>query len=291
MLRPLAALLLIMPLLAAGEAARGERVFVCAHSFMTFIANMLPPLAQAGGDGFSLAGHQMIGGSQVIQHWNLPGDKAKPSLQAGLVDTLILSPTVQLPDAGIDNYARLGCAANPKLRILVQASWPAFDDASSTDLEGFLARSRRFRNEDRNAATAASLQAMLDWQRTGWCSRLQQQVAALNRELGREALRIVPVNEAVFALRQRVLAGTAPGLAKQTDLFKDPIGHPTQALCALVAYCHYAALFGRSPEGLPPPVRLPSADLNPVLQRIAWDAVRPASAPSPASTGGQRTQR
>lgn len=291
MLRPLAALLLIMPLLAAGEAARSERVFVCAHSFMTFIANLLPPLAQAGGDGFSLAGHQMIGGSQVIQHWNLPGDKAKPALQAGLVDTLILSPTVQLPDAGIDNYARLGCAANPRLRILVQASWPAFDDSTSTDLAGFMARSRRFRNEERDAATAASLQAMLDWQRAGWCSRLQEQVAALNRELGREALRIVPVNEAVFALRQRVLAGTAPGLAKQTDLFKDPIGHPTQVLCALVAYCHYAALFGRSPEGLPPPVRLPSADLNPVLQRIAWDAVRPASAPSPAPTGGQRTQR
>lgn len=262
---------------AEDVAAQPQRAFICAHSFMTFIAKLLPPMAEAGGVGFTLAGHQMIGGSQVLQHWNLPGDKTKPALQAGLVDTLILSPTLQMPDAGIDNFARLGNTANPRLRILVQASWPPYDDDSSTDMASFVLRSKRFRNEDRNAATAASLTAMLAWQRAGWCARLQQQVDALNRELGRDALRIVPVNEAVFALRQRIAAGTAPGLARQTDLFKDPIGHPTQPLCVLVAYCHYAALFGRSPQGLPPPAELPNPELNRVLQEIAWQAVGPAA--------------
>ena len=284
MLRLACALLLVLPL-AATEAAPGpERVFICAHSFMTFIAKLLPPLAQAGGAGFALAGHQMIGGSQVIQHWNLPGDKAKPALQAGLVDTLILSPTIQLPDAGIDNYVRLGCAAKPDLRILVQASWPAFDDSGSTTPAEFKLRSLGFRNEQRDLATADSLKAMLEWQRQGWCRRLQEQVAALNRELGRDAVRIVPVNEAVFTLRQRILAGSAPGLAKQTDLFKDAIGHPTPVLMTLVAYCHYAALFGRSPEGLPA-LSLPgprAAELNPVLQAIAWEAVKPTLAAPPS---------
>lgn len=278
MLRLLCAVVLVLPLAAAESAPRPERVFVCAHSFMTFIAKLLPPLAQAGGAGFALAGHQMIGGSQVIQHWNLPGDKAKPALQAGLVDTLILSPTVQLPDAGIDNYVRLGCAAKPDLRILVQASWPAFDDGSSANLIEFQLRARNFRNEQRDQATAASLQAMLDRQRLGWCRQLQEQIAALNQELGREAVRIVPVNEAVFALRQRILLGSAPGLTKQTDLFKDPIGHPTPVLMTLVAYCHFAALFGRSPEGLPAQ-SLPgphSAELNLMLQTVAWEAVKPS---------------
>jgi len=278
--RPWLAVLCVLAtvLPAADEpAAQPQRVFICAHSFMTFIAKLLPPMAEAGGVGFTLAGHQMIGGSQVIQHWNLPGDTAKPALQAGLVDTLILSPTLQMPDAGIDNFARLGNSANPRLRILVQASWPPYDDDSSTDMTSFMLRAKRFRNEDRNAATAASLTAMLAWQRAGWCARLRQQVDALNRELGREALRIVPVNEAVFALRQRIAAGTAPGLSRQTDLFKDPIGHPTGPLCVLVAYCHYAALFDRSPQGLPPPVGLPDPELNRVLQEIAWQAVGPAA--------------
>lgn len=275
MLRLLVLAALLLPL---GAAEGGpDRVFVCAHSFMTFIAKLLPPMAQAGGQGFVLAGHQMIGGSQVIQHWNLPNDKAKPALQAGAVDTLILSPTMPLPDAGIDNYARLGCAANPRLRIMVQASWPAFDDPGSTDLLTFQVRAKRFRNQERDAATAATLEAMLAGQRQGWCRRLQEQVAALNRELGREAVRIVPVHEAVFALRQRIIAGTAPGLARQTDLFLDPIGHPKPALTVLVAYCHYAALFARSPAGLPVPAVLaqqPQAEaLNPVLQEIAWAAV------------------
>lgn len=282
MLRLLALAVLVLPL---GAAEGTDRVFVCAHSFMTFIAKLLPPMAQAGGQGFALAGHQMIGGSQVIQHWNLPKDKAKPALQAGLVDSLILSPTIPLPDAGIDNYARLGCQANPRLRILVQASWPAFDDPGSDDLLAFQLRAKRFRNEERDAATAESLQAMLTGQRQGWCRRLQEQIAALNRGLGREAVRIVPVNEAVFALRQRILAGTAPGLARQTDLFLDPIGHPKPALTVLVAYCHYAALFGRSPAGLPVPTvmaSLPQAEaLNAVLQELAWAAIQ----------GGQATAK
>lgn len=296
MLRLLAAAVLVLPLCrAADPAPPPERVLVCAHSFMTCIARLLPPMAQAGGVGFALAGHQMIGGSQVIQHWNLPGDKARPALQAGTVDTLILSPTVILPDAGIDNYARLGRGANPRLRILVQASWPAFDDAGSADLLQFHARAKRFRNEQRDRATATDLAAMLDAQRRGWCRLLQEQADALNRELGADAVRIVPVNEAVFALRQRILLGTAPGLQRQTDLFEDPIGHPRPALAALVAYCHYAAIFGRSPAGLPVPSILaaqPAADgLNPVLQEIAWEAVRSSPDARSGSGSGPNARR
>jgi hypothetical protein len=52
-----------------------ERVFVCAHSFMIFTAKMLPPLAKAAGVPFTAAGQQMLGGSRVIQHWNLPDER------------------------------------------------------------------------------------------------------------------------------------------------------------------------------------------------------------------------
>jgi len=91
------------------------------------------------------------------------------------------------------------------------------------------------------------------------------------------AVRIVPVGRAVFALRERVAQGTAPGIAKQSDLFRDDLGHPQPPLAALVTYCHFAAIYGRSPVGLPVPATLKSlADagaMNRLLQELAWQAV------------------
>ena len=51
---------------------------------------------------------------------------------------------------------------------------------------------------------------------------------------------MVPVGQAVLALRKKIADGAAPGLAKQTDLFADPIGHARPPLAVLVAYCYYA---------------------------------------------------
>ena len=99
----------------------------------------------------------------------------------------------------------------------------------------------------------------------------------LNEAVGSEAVHIVPVGDAVFALREHIAKGTAPGLPKQTDLFRDDIGHPREPLAELVSYCHFAAITGRSPVGLPVPADLKSLAqseaLNQLLQRLAWDAV------------------
>ena len=67
---------------------------------------------------------------------------------------------------------------------------------------------------------------------------------------------MVPVGQAVLALRQKIAAGSAPGLAKQTDLFTDSIGHARPPLAVLVAYCYFAEIYGRSPVGLPVRPRL-----------------------------------
>jgi hypothetical protein len=252
----------------AGQPAP-TRVFVCAHSFMIFTAKMLPPLAQAAGFSYAPAGQQMLGGSRVLQHWNLPDDKnaAKAALREGRVDFLTLSPHRQLPDEGIDNFTRLGLEKNPKLRVLVQASWPGHDGNWN----------RQFRNEERNAATVESLHEMRRAYREQWLTALEAQVRALNQSVGRETVHIVPVMDAVFSLREHILKGDAPGLTKQTDLFGDDIGHARPPLAALVTYCHLAAITGRSPVGLPVPAELrsfPKADeLNRLLGQLAWDAV------------------
>src|SRR4051812_11284693 len=89
----------------ADDAAAAPRVFVCAHSFMIFTAKLLPPVAQSAHLPYVSAGQQMLGGSRVIQHWNLADDKnrAKAALRAGTVDVLTLSPHILIPDEGIDN--------------------------------------------------------------------------------------------------------------------------------------------------------------------------------------------
>lgn len=274
------------PLRAETEVPAGQRVFVCAHSFMIFTAKLLPPMTEAAGLPSAAPGQQIIGGSRVLQHWNLPDDqnRAKAALLAGSVDVLTLSPNSRLPDEGIDNFTKLGLEKNPKLRVLVQASWPANDGVLD----------RQFRNEERNPSTAASLRAMRAGQRVRWLDTLEAQVRTLNGTIGHEAVFIVPVSDAVCALRTRIAEGTAPGLTKQTDLFRDDLGHAQPTLAELVTYCHFAAIYGRNPAGLPVPAglrNLPQAgELNRLLQQLAWEAVSnyPMSGvkvAAPAATG------
>lgn len=279
---------LLLPVLARAEAPApitNPRVFVCAHSFMIFTAKTLPVLAQEAGLPFTSAGQQMLGGSQVIQHWNLPDEKnvAKAALTAGKVDVLTLSPHLALPDAGIDNFTHLGLEKNPKLQVLVQASWPPRDGVLD----------RPFKNAERNSATVESLRAMQTTFRQLWFSRLEDQVRALNTSAGREAVHIIPAGDAVCELRVKIADGKAPGLTQQTDLFRDDLGHPQPALALLVSYCHFAAIYQRSPVGLPVPDAYKAvpqaAELNRLLQEIAWKTVSsyPLSGVKADSAGGQ----
>jgi len=247
----------------------GQRVFVCAHSFMIYTAKLLPPMAEAAGIAHVNAGQQMIGGSRVIQHWDLPEEKnrAKAALRESKVDVLTLSPNALMPDPGIDHFTKLGLEKNPTLRVLVQASWPTREGTSG----------QSFTNESRNAATIASLRAQRDAHHSAWLVNLESQVRTLNTTVGRTAVFLVPVSDAVYALREKIAEGQVPGLTKQTDLFRDDLGHPHPPLAVLVTYCHLAAIYGRSPVGLPVPASLkdlPQADsLNRLLQQLAWDAV------------------
>jgi hypothetical protein len=88
------------------------------------------------------------------------------------------------------------------------------------------------------------------------------------------------MGQAVIALREKIIAGQAPGLKTQEELFTDPLGHPTTPLKVLIAYCHFAVIYHRTPVGLPVPDALAQAKkpewdekLNRLLQEVAWDAV------------------
>ena len=227
---------------------KGQRVFTCGHRFHVFVPDLLDEVAKSAG----IADHQSvglssIGGSRVIQHWEAPDDKfgSHAALTAGKVDVLTLSP-IWLPDEGIDNFAKLGFEHNPDIRILVQEYWLPNDEYNPVyplDVR---------KGIDHNATDMAKL----SWPTTKCCHDMEEYVGNINKTLGKEALFVVPVGEAVDKLREKLAAGQAPGLKMQWDLFRDSWGHPDAPIQVIDAYCHFAVVYRRSPVGLPMPTVL-----------------------------------
>ncbi len=255
----------------AGPITEGQRVFSCGHSFHFFVPPILSDMAKGAGiKNHEALGLSAIGGSRVIQHWDVAEEKnkAKEALRTGKVDVLTLSP-IHLPDEGIEKFANLALENNPKVRVTVQEFWLPFDIYDTTFKE-------RPAKVDHNALTGAALRKLHE----PYFKSMDEHIRDLNEKLGKEVLYIVPVGQAVIALRERIIEGKAPGLKMQEDLFTDPIGHAKPPLQALVAYCQFAVIYRRSPVGLPMPAILAKAKnpdwdekLNTLLQELAWEAV------------------
>lgn len=250
----------------------GQRIFSAGHSFHMFVPPILAELADAAEIRNHLqVGVQSIGGSYVHQHWDLADDKnkVKPALTTGEVDVLTLSP-IYLPDDGIANLTELALAHHPGIRILIQEFWLPYDVFDKNY------KKQRPAPVDRNARTGEELRKIS----APYFAEMDAHVRELNRAHGREALFVVPTGQAVILLREKIIAGDAPGLSAQDELFRDAIGHGTPPLQALVAYCHYAVIYRRSPVGLPVPSVLQKAEpsgadmdkLNRLLQDLAWQA-------------------
>ncbi|MBL8830588.1 MAG: hypothetical protein JNM18_26680 [Planctomycetaceae bacterium] len=249
----------------------GLKIFSAGHSFHVFMPRILSELATAAG----IAGHEQvgvssIGGSRSIQHWDLPADKnkAKPALETGKVQVLTLAP-IYLPDEGIEKLATLAFEKNPAVRVTVQEFWLPFD-VYQKDY-----KQRKPESVDRNARTVAEMHREHD----PYFKDMEAHLTELNTKFGKPVMSVVPVGQAAIKLRAKIIAGEAPGLKQQNDLFTDAIGHATPPLQALNAYCHFAVIYGRSPVGLPLPTVLKAANkpeyeqLNRLLQELAWEAV------------------
>jgi hypothetical protein len=247
-------------------AATGCRVFICGHSFHIFNAQYLVPLCEVAGlADHEIVGKQMIGGSSVTQHWNLPDDKnrVKEALAAGSVDVLTLSPNWVIPDPAIDKFVELGLKHNPRMKFVVQMSWTAFD--------GWL-RGGLTNLEERNNKTIAELRPA----QIAFATAIELQVQAINAKYDRPVVAISPVGYAVLKLREAVIDGKAPGIKRQSDLYRDLLGHGQPPILALCTYVNYATIYGRSPVGLKPFDTFNgtvSPELHKLLQEIAWETV------------------
>src|SRR5262249_25623039 len=156
---------------------------------------------KAGGvKEYQKAGSQGLGGSRVIQHWDLPDEKnqAKKALETGKVDVFTMAPHLKIPDEGIDHFVELGLKHNPKMRFVVQASWMPFDGVEKPITD----------NAQRDNTDLAKLRAVQDL----WRKQMEEQARAINQKAGRDVVRIVPAGDAVVKLRELVAAGKAPGV-------------------------------------------------------------------------------
>jgi len=271
------ALVATAPFTAAQKPAspkeKGLRVFSCGHSFHMFIPPMLNEMAHSAGIDHKIAGGSSKGGSQVIQHWTMPDEqfKTKPALRAGEVDVLTLAP-IWMPDPGIENFAKLAFEHNKNIRITVQEFWLPND----TYEPRYPLETRK--KVDHDATDVAELKKHQD----KYDHDVNEYCRGINQQLGKDVIVTVPVGQATVLLRQKIVAGEAPGLKKQWDLFRDTWGHAQVPLMTLASYCHYAVIYQRSPVGLPVPSALAKVNnpevekLNRLLQELAWQAVTQA---------------
>jgi hypothetical protein len=250
------------------DVVKGQRVLSAGHSFHVFMPGILKDVAR----GASIPDHaqvdtQSIGGSRVIQHWELADEKnkAKKALASGRVDVLTLSP-IYLPDEGIAKFSELALEHNPAVRVTLQEFWLPYDVYDPTR--------KKVEKVDRDALGVEELRE----RHAPYFKSVDDHVRELNLKHGKTVLYVVPVGQAVLALRAKVIAGQAPGLKTQAELFTDAIGHVRAPLQALNAYCHFAVIYRRTPVGLPMPDILAQANLpegeklNLLLQELAWAA-------------------
>ncbi len=265
---------------------RGLRVFHLGHSLVgRDMPAMLAQLAAAAG----LEGHgyesQIGWGTPLEAHWepDLPIEgferenahprfrPAEAALASGDYDAVVLTEMVEIRAAiayhdawdYLARWAARAWAGNPRARVFLYETWHRTDDP-----EGFLARI------DRDLTAH-------------WLGEILGPALAAPALAGR-AIDLVPAGQALArVLRAVEAAGGVDGIRAPEDLLPDGI-HPNDAGVYLVALTHFAALYGRSPEGLPHalhradgrPAEAPGPAAARLMQASAWAAVR-ALRPAP----------
>lgn len=274
---------------AETPASQGEgklRVFFCGNSFHRDIQSPLASMFKVAGVPFEHAGRSILSGSNTSQHWDVPDEQSemKKALRAGRVDVLTLGPGLKSEDPAIEKFVDLLLEHNPRARVLIQASWRRWDGyigwtengkAVLTPMED----GGKFTNDKRDNADPAVLRQ----RQAQWQEPLARNIVAMNarwrEKLGRQAVFLVPTAEGVHILREQVAAGKVPNVKRQSELFKDELGHAaripetsTSMIDLMNAYCFYAVITGQSPIGLGSAAKS-DKEMHQLLQEIAWQAV------------------
>jgi hypothetical protein len=88
----------------------------------------------------------------------------------------------------------------------------------------------------RDAATFDMLENTRVKTETPYRTKMRAQLMEINAKAQTNITTLVPVWDAVLSLRQLVVKGGLPGVAKQSNLFMDNLGHPQKSMRDLASY-------------------------------------------------------
>jgi len=254
-----ALLFFVLPAIPAGqEPPRPVRILFLGNSYTYFnnLPEILTKLAEAGGQARVEAAMIAPGGWRLKDHWEK--GEARPTLQAAAWDVVALQDQSTLGlNYYLDGLVRI--AGDQVFRPFAEKWIAEIRGAGATPML-YLTWARKATPQDQAALTSAYMRAAKDF-----------------------GARVAPVGLAWESLRR-----DQPGL----ELYYADGSHPSAAGSYLAACVFYAAVFHRSPEGLPAkisgiPVNLETAkpepertavlvdlaaDLAQAVQRAAWNA-------------------
>lgn len=263
----------------------GLGVYYLGHSLIgPDIPAFVTQLARGAGHEGAFYNSQLGWGASLRTHWepdeaiagydamNRPPAyrPAKPALESGEYDALVLTEMIDLQDAirWHDSgrytalWAQLARKHAPQIRIYKYETWHNHHDAGDW--------------LDRIDRDAEAL----------WEGTILAQAKAYP---GVGTIHVIPAGRAMAAFARELRArGGLPGMPTTDTLFaltedgtRDTI-HPSDKAAYLIALVHYATLYHADPRGLPhqllradgTPAEVPAPEVAALMQQIAWDVVR-----------------
>ena len=238
---------------AAKEAPSGLR---CIFKMNGSLIGNFDVIAKAAGIKYQSHGYGSDLDKPLRQGFKLLEDTPQTLMKKGEVDVCLTTHANWAAEPAIEKWAAVGFAGNPKFRLYHQARFLVADGLSLK------------KPEDRDNTKIADLQAALDKNR----KRLEIRVDAINKEIGKQVVFIVPVGDAIVKLREMVIDAKYPGVTKQSELFKDAL-HAKEHVNLLTAYCNYAAIYQKSPVGLKLEMKNITDEHHAILQKLAWETI------------------
>lgn len=238
----------------AAAPPKGLRILYSGDSWHRFMPGLMDRIGAAAG----------IADQKVSSSWALNTGgygKLGAVLDAGDFDVISWGRPAW-SSGGVQEFLKTGVIekglkGNPKFRFYVQMAWNTHDGRGGVQTVA-----------DYDASNLADVQAAFDRGRAD----VETLAERLNTEHGQQVVFLVPVGAAVTKLRQMIVDGRVPGVANQSQVFRDGMPHAGPLAEELAAYCNYAAIYRTSPEGLAIKDGVPEEQRT-ILQKIAWETV------------------
>ncbi|MBM3961183.1 MAG: hypothetical protein FJ306_04675 [Planctomycetes bacterium] len=290
--------------------------FYVGHSLISDVPDMVAAFAAAraaesGQPAFRFVEQFRLGASLLQQWEELLAEPAArtpqpaplrahwfDALPAGGFDALVLVDSVPRGGARMretlqyaDNFVGAARGASPGLRVFVYEPWHCVHSGTPKGCD-----------YDKHPHANLRWRQRIDADAPAW----DEVVAGLRRAYPELSIGLIPGGRGLAALHDAIVRGEVPGwTAIERDAFDDDI-HLNPYGKYVVACLHYAALFGRSPVGLPIEVASrdgtsywnvpnwqkktyapPSPELATRLQALAWDVAQRHAAPAAATATPQ----